>query len=119
MKTVRLADSWTSGKGSSYHQKNFSSWTEIYSDRNKTGRWLCDRRKHHVYRLKILQNTQKIEMKDDVTKVKIPKQIFPLKNCQEQKLTILDKDGKTVESWTSEEKPHYIEMLPIGGAYAK
>ena len=30
------------------------------------------------------------------------------------KLTIFDKDGKEVESWVSEEKPHYIEKLPIG-----
>ena len=30
------------------------------------------------------------------------------------KLTILDEDGKVVESWTSTEEAHYIEMLPIG-----
>ncbi len=56
---------------------------------------------------------QKVEMKDDVTKVQISKPIFG-KELPGAKLTILDKDGKTVESWTSEEKPHYIEMLPIG-----
>ena len=27
---------------------------------------------------------------------------------------ILDADGKVVESWTSTEEAHYIEMLPIG-----
>ena len=30
------------------------------------------------------------------------------------KLTIFDKDGKEIESWISEEKPHYIEKLPVG-----
>ena len=57
---------------------------------------------------------QKIEMKDDVTKVEISKTDISGKELPGAKLTILDKDGKTVESWTSEEKTHYIEMLPIG-----
>lgn len=57
---------------------------------------------------------QKIEMKDDVTKVEISKTDISGKELPGAKLTILDKDGKTVESWTSEKKPHYIEMLPIG-----
>ena len=37
---------------------------------------------------------------------------FSYTNDKEAKQTF--KHGKTVESWTSEEKPHYIEMLPIG-----
>lgn len=57
---------------------------------------------------------QKVEMKDDVTKVQISKTDISGKELPGAKLTILDKDGKTVESWTSEGKPHYIEMLPIG-----
>ena len=57
---------------------------------------------------------QKVEMKDDVTKVQISKTDISGKELPGAKLTILDKDGKTVESWTSEKKPHYIEMLPIG-----
>lgn len=57
---------------------------------------------------------QKVQMKDDVTKVQISKTDISGKELPGAKLTILDKDGKTVESWTSEEKPHYIEMLPIG-----
>ena len=57
---------------------------------------------------------QKVEMKDDVTKVQISKTDISGKELPGAKLTILDKDGKTVESWTSEEKPHYIKMLPIG-----
>ena len=30
------------------------------------------------------------------------------------KLTILNEAGETVESWTSTEEPHYMEMLTIG-----
>ncbi len=65
----------------------------------------------------VVENTgevQKVEMKDDVTKVEISKTDIAGKELQGAKLSILDKEGKTVESWTSEDKPHYIEMLPIG-----
>lgn len=57
---------------------------------------------------------QKIEMKDDVTKVEISKTDISGKELPGAKLTILDKDGKVVESWTSTDKPHYIEKLPVG-----
>ena len=57
---------------------------------------------------------QKQEMKDDVTKVLISKQYIAGKELPGAKLTILDEDGKVVESWTSTEEAHYIEMLPIG-----
>ncbi len=58
--------------------------------------------------------TQKVEMKDDVTKVEISKTDIAGKELPGAKLTILDQEGKVIESWTSESKPHYIEMLPIG-----
>lgn len=57
---------------------------------------------------------QKQEMKDDVTKVLISKQDIAGKELPGAKLTILDEGGKVVESWTSTEEAHYIEMLPIG-----
>ena len=57
---------------------------------------------------------QKQEMKDDVTKVLISKQDIAGKELPGAKLTILDEEGKVVESWTSTEEAHYIEMLPIG-----
>ncbi len=57
---------------------------------------------------------QKIEMKDDVTRVEISKTDNAGNELPGAKLSILDKDGKVMESWTSEDKPHYIEMLPIG-----
>lgn len=64
-----------------------------------------------------IENTaevQKVEMKDDVTKVEISKQDIAGKELSGAKLTILDSEGKVVESWTSTNNPHYIEMLPIG-----
>ena len=57
---------------------------------------------------------QKVEMKDDVTKVEISKTDIAGNELPGAKLTIYNKDGEVVESWTSEDKPHYIEMLPIG-----
>lgn len=57
---------------------------------------------------------QKIEMKDDVTKVEISKTDVAGKELPGAKLTILDEERNIVESWTSTDQPHYIEMLPIG-----
>lgn len=64
-----------------------------------------------------IENTadvQKVEMKDDVTKVEISKQDISGKELPGAKLSIIDANGKVVESWTSTEKAHYIEMLPVG-----
>lgn len=64
-----------------------------------------------------IENTaevQKVEMKDDVTKVEISKQDISGKELPGAKLSIIDADGKVVESWTSTEEAHYIEMLPVG-----
>lgn len=60
-------------------------------------------------------NLQRVEMKDDVTKVEITKtDITTGKELPGAKLTILDKDGKVVATWVSTDKPTYIEKLPIG-----
>ena len=57
---------------------------------------------------------QKVEMKDDHTKVSISKtDITDGKEIQGAKLQILDKDGKVIEEWTSGEE-HLIEYLPTG-----
>lgn len=57
---------------------------------------------------------QKVEMKDDVTKIEISKTDISGKELPGAKMTVLDKDGNAVESWTSTDKPHYMEKLPIG-----
>ena len=57
---------------------------------------------------------QKVEMKDDHTKVSISKtDITDGKEIQGAKLQILDKDGKIIEEWISGEE-HLIEYLPTG-----
>ena len=66
------------------------------------------------FTIKDTADIQKVEMKDDVTKLEISKQDIAGKELPGAKLTILDQDGKVVESWTSTDKAHYIEMLPIG-----
>lgn len=65
-----------------------------------------------------IENTkevQKHQMLDDVTKVEISKKdITDSSEVPGAKLIILDKDGKKVESWTSTDKPHMVEKLPVG-----
>lgn len=64
-------------------------------------------------RLKIPGEVQKVEMKDDVTKVQISKTDISGKELPGAKLTILDKDGKTVESWTSEENHTILKCFRL------
>lgn len=65
-----------------------------------------------------IENTadiQKVQMFDEPTKVLISK--TDITTCEEipgAKLTIFDKDGIVVRTWTSGKKPTYIEKLPIG-----
>ena len=61
------------------------------------------------------KEVQKHQMLDDVTKVEISKKdITDSSEVPGAKLIILDKDGKIVESWTSTDKPHMVEKLPVG-----
>lgn len=54
-------------------------------------------------------------MKDDVTKIDISKQdITSGKELPGAQLTVKDKDGNVIESWTSTNEAHHIEKLPIG-----
>lgn len=61
------------------------------------------------------KEVQKHQMLDDVTKVEISKKdITDSSEVPGAKLIILDKDGKKVKSWTSTDKPHMVEKLPVG-----
>ena len=61
------------------------------------------------------KEVQKHQMLDDVTKVEISKKdITDSSEVPGAKLIILDKEGKKVESWTSKDKPHMVEKLPVG-----
>lgn len=56
-----------------------------------------------------------VKMLDDHTKLKVSKKdITNKKELPGAKLSIKNKDGKVIESWTSEKTPHYIEKLPVG-----
>ena len=57
---------------------------------------------------------QPIEMKDDITKLKISKQDIAGNELEGAKLTLSKENGEVIETWTSGKEPHYIEMLPIG-----
>lgn len=59
--------------------------------------------------------TFEAEFTNKPTKVKILKTDITGENeLVGAELSIIDKDGKVVEKWTSENKPHYIEKLPVG-----
>lgn len=57
---------------------------------------------------------QKVEMKDDHTKVSVSKtDITDGKEIQGAKLQILDKDGNIFDEWTTGEE-HLVEYIPVG-----
>ena len=58
---------------------------------------------------------QKVEMKDDFTKVQISKvDITTEKEIPGAQIQIKDKDGNVIEEWVSTEAPHYVEYMPPG-----
>lgn len=61
---------------------------------------------------------QKVEMKDDYTKLQISKKDATTgEELPGAKLQIIRKDGNKeiiVEEWISTDKPHYIERIPVG-----
>lgn len=67
------------------------------------------------FEVKETGEVQKIVMKDDYTKIDISKQdITNGKELPGAKLKVVDSDGKTVDEWTSENKPHRINRLKTG-----
>ena len=58
---------------------------------------------------------QTVIMKDDYTKVEISKQDATTgKELPGAKLSLKDAKGNVIDTWTSTEKPHYIEYLAVG-----
>lgn len=108
----KVVDSWTSGKEAHIIKELVVGQKYTLTETKPADGFVTA--ESITFTVKDTAEAQKIEMKDDVTKVEISKTDISGKELPGAKLTILDKDGKTVESWTSEEKPHYIEMLPIG-----
>ena len=57
---------------------------------------------------------QKVEMKDDYTRVEVSKLDTEGNNLPGAKLKVVNSEGKTVDSWTSDGKPHKMIKLPTG-----
>ena len=108
----KVVDSWTSGKEAHIIKELVAGKKYILTETKPADGYVTA--ESITFTIEDSSKAQKIEMKDDVTKVQISKTDISGKELPGAKLTILDKDGKVVESWTSEEKAHYIEMLPIG-----
>lgn len=60
---------------------------------------------------------QKVVMKDDITKLQIIKTDEDGNLLPGNRLAIIDKDGKTVDEWITDEKPHDIIKLIVGQEY--
>ena len=108
----KVVDSWTSGKEAHIIKELVAGKKYTLTETKPADGYVTA--ESITFIVEDSSKAQKIEMKDDVTKVQISKTDISGKELPGAKLTILDKDGKVVESWTSEEKAHYIEMLPIG-----
>ena len=108
----KVVDSWTSGKEAHIIKELVAGKKYTLTETKPADGYVTA--ESITLTIEDSSKAQKIEMKDDVTKVQISKTDISGKELPGAKLTILDKDGKVVESWTSEEKAHYIEMLPIG-----
>lgn len=67
------------------------------------------------FTLEDTREIQKVEMKDECSKVEISKtDLTTGKELEGAKLQVLDKDGKILEEWVTDGKPHQIEKLPVG-----
>ena len=108
----KVVDSWTSGKEAHIIKELVAGKKYTLTETKPADGYVTA--ESITFTVEDSSKAQKIEMKDDVTKVQISKTDISGKELPGAKLTILDKDGKVVENWTSEEKAHYIEMLPIG-----
>ena len=108
----KVVDEWTSGKEPHRIEKLVVGKEYVLTETLPADGYVIA--ESITFTVEDTAEVQKIEMKDDVTKVEISKTDISGKELPGAKLTILDKDGKVVESWTSTDKPHYIEKLPVG-----
>ena len=108
----KVVDEWTSGKEPHRIEKLVVGKEYVLTETLPADGYVTA--ESITFTVEDTAEVQKIEMKDDVTKVEISKTDISGKELPGAKLTILDKDGKVVESWTSTDKPHYIEKLPVG-----
>lgn len=69
------------------------------------------------FKIKDTGDIQKVVMKDDVTKLQIIKTDKDDKMLPGNRLAIIDKDGKNVDEWITDDKPHDITKLIVGQEY--
>lgn len=69
------------------------------------------------FEIKDTGEIQKIIMKDDITKLQIIKTDEEGKLLPGNKLAIIDQNGKTVDEWITDDKPHDITKLIVGQEY--
>lgn len=110
--TGKVIEAWTSGKEPHIIKELIAGKTYTLSETHPADGYVTA--EDIEFTVLDTKEVQKVAMKDDVTKVEISKTDIAGKELPGAKLVILDKEGKVIESWTSGEKPHYIEMLPIG-----
>ena len=109
----KVVDSWTSGKEAHVIKELVVGQKYTLTETKPADGYVTA--ESITFTVEDTAKSQKIEMKDDVTKVQISKtDITGDTEIPGAKLTILDKDDQVVESWTSTEEAHYIEKLPIG-----
>ena len=110
------------------HGKTYDKWTSTDKphliERMPVGKYTLNEKVHPdgyllaseiQFEVKETGEVQKVVMKDDYTKIDISKQdITTGKELPGAKLKVVDKDGKTVDEWTSGNKPHRINRLKTG-----
>lgn len=69
------------------------------------------------FEIKDTGEIQKVIMKDDVTKLQIIKTDETGKLLPGNKMAIINKDGKTLDEWITDDKPHDITKLIVGQKY--
>lgn len=111
-KNGKVIDEWVSGKEAHIIKELVVGETYTLTETKPADGYVTA--ESITFTVENTSKVQKVEMKDDVTKVEISKQDISGKELPGAKLSILDKDGKVIESWTSTDKAHYIEKLPIG-----
>lgn len=122
----KVVDSWISGNDSHYVRHLEIGKTYILRETKPADGYVtAEEIEFTVVDMSKLDTTdgikiQEVKMYDDVTKVQISKKDFTTKDeLPGAKLQIWTTDeggnkSKLVEEWVSEDKPHYIEKLPIG-----
>lgn len=71
-----------------------------------------------TFTVKETKDIQKVVMKDDITKMEISKtDITGDKEISGAHLEVIDDQGKVVDSWISDDKPHMITKLTVGKTY--